>query len=328
MREPAILNREMALEPLGLGLSRVKLFLALSRTPHGLLDLAAPALAALLWLGDFPPLGVMALGLLTVFAGYTAVYALNDLVDYRTDREKLRLAGGAKDSHYLDAVLVRHPLAAGKLSFREGLLWTMLWALIAFLGAYKLNPVCALIFVAGCLLEAAYCLLLKVSHLRLLVAGVVKSLGAVAAVFAVDPRPSPEFLALLALWLFFWELGGQNIPADWHDVEQDRELDARTIPVVYGLPKAGALSLISLVLSLGFGMAVCRTASFPLSHFQQVLVLGLGIYLLLFPAWRLARSRNRIEAALLFNRASYYPLAIMAVVLLNFLSRANLPVYV
>ena len=34
-----------------------------------------PALAALLWLGHFPPLSVTALGLLTVFAGYTAVYS-------------------------------------------------------------------------------------------------------------------------------------------------------------------------------------------------------------------------------------------------------------
>ena len=103
-----------------LGLSRLKLFLALSRTPHGLLDLAAPALAALLWLGHFPPLGVIALGLLTVFAGYTAVYALNDVVDYRVDQEKLRLERAAKEDHYLDAVFMRHPLAAGRVSFRGG----------------------------------------------------------------------------------------------------------------------------------------------------------------------------------------------------------------
>ena len=73
---------------------------------------------------------------------------------------------------------MRHPLAAGQVSFRDGLAWTGAWALVAFLGAYTLNPVCALIFLLGCGLEAVYCLLLKVSHLRLLVAGVVKSLGA------------------------------------------------------------------------------------------------------------------------------------------------------
>ena len=318
MRDTTLLNPELAPRPVATGLSRLKLFLALSRTPHGLLDLAAPALAALLWLGRFPPLGVTALGLLTVFAGYTAVYALNDVVDCRVDREKLRLQG-PEVGHYLDAVFLRHPLAAGQVSLPEGLLWTGVWALVALLGAYALNPVCALIFLLGCLLETVYCLLLKISHLRLLVAGVVKSLGAVAAVFAVDPAPSPLFLAVLFLWLFFWELGGQNIPADWHDVEQDRSLEARTIPVVLGLKKAAAVALASLTCSLAFSVVILRLAPVPGSFFPQLLILGLGIYLLLLPAWRLFRSQTPGEAASLFNHASYYPLVLLAVVLMGFL---------
>jgi 4-hydroxybenzoate polyprenyltransferase len=303
------------------GISRLKLFLALSRTPHGLLDLAAPALAALLSLGRFPPLGVTLLGLLTVFAGYTAVYALNDLVDYRVDREKLRLEGSPEDGNYLDAVLVRHPLAAGLLSWREGLAWTGAWALAAFLGAYALNPVCALIFVLGCLLETAYCLLLKVSQLRLLVAGVVKSLGAVAAVFAVNPHPSPLFLLVLFLWIFGWEVGGQNIPADWHDVEQDRSLKAQTIPVVLGLDRAAALALSSLAASVALSLALGWLAPGKFSTWHQFLLAGAGLILLLLPAWRLYRSRSRSAATTLFNRASYYPLAVLAVVLLSFFAR-------
>jgi hypothetical protein len=81
--------------PLAARFSRVKLFLALSRTPHGLLDLATPALAALLCYGGLPPFGVIILGLLTGFAGYTAVYALNDLVDYRVDQRSSRRPGRA-----------------------------------------------------------------------------------------------------------------------------------------------------------------------------------------------------------------------------------------
>ncbi len=319
MSERPLFNAEAVPRALEFGLvSRLKLFLALSRTPHGLLDLAAPALAALLWLGRFPPFSVTALGLLTVFAGYTAVYALNDVVDYRVDREKLRLKG-PEVGHYLDAVFLRHPLAAGRVSLTEGLFWTGTWALVAFLGAYALNPVCALIFLVGCLLETVYCLLLKVSHLRLLVAGVVKSLGAVAAVFAVDPAPSPRFLAVLFLWLFFWELGGQNIPADWHDVEQDRSLAARTIPVVLGLKKAAALALASLTGSLAFCLVALRLAQAPFSFVPQLLILGSGLYLLLLPAWRLFRSHTPGAAAALFNRASYYPLALLAMVLMSFL---------
>ena len=317
MKDSTLLNADLAPGPLAVGFSRVKLLLALSRTPHGLLDLAAPALAALLWLGRLPPLGTMALGLLTVFAGYTAVYALNDLVDWRVDRDKLRLQGGPGADYYLDAVFLRHPLAAGKVSLPEGLLWTGAWALVAFLGAYCLNPACALIFLAGCLLETAYCLLLRVSHLRLLVAGVVKSLGAIAAVLAVDPRPSPRFLAVLFLWLFFWELGGQNIPADWHDLEQDRGLNAKTIPVVYGLEKARAMAMGFLGLSLVLSLVILHMSPARFSLFQQMLIFGGGIYLLLLPAWGLLRSGARSRAATLFNRASYYPLAVLAVVLLS-----------
>src|SRR5208337_2634814 len=259
MKDSTVLNADLAPGPLAVGFSRVKLLLALSRTPHGLLDLAAPALAALLWLGRLPPLGTTALGLLTVFAGYTAVYALNDLVDCRVDRDKLRLQGGPGADYYLDAVFLRHPLAAGKVSLPEGLLWTGAWALVAFLGAYCLNPVCALIFLAGCLLETAYCLLLRVSHWRLLVAGVVKSLGALARVLAV-----------------------------------------------------GVLGL-----SLVFSLMILQMSPARFSLFQQLLIFGGGIYLLLLPAWGLLRSGARSRAATLFNRASYYPLAVLAVVLLH-----------
>jgi len=35
-----------------------------------------------------------------------------------------------------------------------------------------------------------------------------------AAVVAVDPDPSAAFLIALFLSLFFWEIGGQNIPND------------------------------------------------------------------------------------------------------------------
>src|SRR4030042_1670345 len=98
------------------GMARLKMFFALSRTPHGLLDMATPGLAALLWLGQFPSVRTVVIGLITTFAGYTAVYALNDLVDYRTDKEKLRLGGFQDSRNYLDAAIIRHPLAQGLLS--------------------------------------------------------------------------------------------------------------------------------------------------------------------------------------------------------------------
>jgi len=229
-------------------LPRLRLFLALSRTLHGSLDMAAPFVGALLCLGGLPSLRVGIVGAITVFAGYTAVYALNDLVGFRLDRDKLRLQShrDQDDPAYLDAALMRHPLAQGALSYGEALVWTLFWAVLAVIGAWTLNPLCVVVFAGAILLEILYCLLFKVTPLRTLVNGAVKTAGPLAGVLAVDPSPSAIFLALLLGCFLLWEVGGQNIPADWTDLDTDRSLAARTIPVVFGIKTAARISLASL----------------------------------------------------------------------------------
>jgi len=303
--------------PIAKGTSRLKLFLALSRTPHGVLDMATPALAALLWLGGFPSAGVMALGLLTAFAGYTAVYALNDVVDYRVDREEARQVTLQESGGDLDAIFVRHPLAHGLLSLEEGILWTAGWALTALVGAYLLNPVCAMIFLAGGLLEAIYCLLLRVTYLRTLVSGVVKTLGAIAAVFAVDPTPSLGFMAVLFLWIFFWEIGGQNIPNDLADLQEDLRLRAKTVPVEFGLGSSIRFMGASLLLAVTMSMVLFWMT--PYEPGVQYLAGSLlaGLFLLLLPAYRLYKGESPAEAIALFNRASNYPVVMLLVVMIS-----------
>lgn len=298
---------------------RMKLFLALSRTPHGIIDIATPALAALLWLGDFPSPATTLLGLVTVVAGYTAVYALNDLVDYRADRRKVRAGGYGDGEDFLDGVLVRHPLAKGVLSLPEGILWAGGWALVAMVGAWLLNPVCLYIFLLGGLLEAFYCVLWRVTPLRSLINGIVKSLGAVAAVFAVDPQPSAFFLTVLFGWIFFWEIGGQNIPNDWTDIEEDRRFKAKTIPVKLGLPRAGLLALLCLVGAFFLTFLLVWISPLAFGYPHLLTLTGLGVWLLLLPAQHLVEMQARRQAMRLFNRASYFPLGVLAVVLFRLL---------
>jgi 4-hydroxybenzoate polyprenyltransferase len=296
------------------GVSRLKLFWALSRTPHGLLDMATPAFAALLQLGAFPPLHVIILGLVTTFAGYTAVYALNDVVDHRVDKEKLDCGGFCDTDDYLDAMLVRHPIAQGVLSFGEGLLWALSWGVVALIGAYILNPVCALIFLAGCVLEAFYCLMWRVSPFRTIVSGAVKTSGAVAGVFAVNPHPSFFYVFFLFLCLFFWEIGGQNIPADWTDIEEDKRLQAKTIPVRFGPESASVIALVSLVLAVFINVILFQFSQIHLKLLSTLISLGVGVYFLLIPGLRLYKTKDREGAMVLFNKASYYPLALLIVV--------------
>ncbi len=299
------------------GLSRLKLFLALSRTPHGLLDIAAPALCALLWLGKAPSAEVVVLGLLTAFSGYTAVYALNDVVDFHVDRKKIRETGGQAQAGDLDAVFVRHPMAQGMLNYIEGVLWMAGWAALTILGSYLLNPVCTAIFLAACFLEIVYCLLLRVTYLRGIISGLVKNSGGVAAVFAVDPNPGWAFLAVLLLWFFFWEIGGQNIPNDWIDLEEDRRMLAKTLPVRFGPERSIRMLYGSLTLSLILSVIMFWVSPAHLSLPYPIGAAFCGLFFLLAPAHRLLKTPSAAEASALFNRASYYPLAMLVVTLIS-----------
>ena len=297
------------------GFLRLKFYFALSRTPHGLLDMCTPALGALLWLGHFPPLYVIVIGLVTTFAGYTAVYALNDVIDYEADKKKAATGGFSNLQSDLDSMIVRHPMAQGLLSFKQGLFWALGWGLVALIGAYILNPVCVLIFLAGCTLETIYCMLWRVSPFRTAVSGAVKTSGAIAAVFAVDPSPSGAYLIFLFLLFFFWEIGGQNIPNDWADIEEDKRFKAQTIPVCFGLRASRMIVLVTLVLALCLNTAVFYYSQVDYVGFCVIISLAMGVYLLLLPAIKLFRTLQGSDAVILFNKASYYPPALFVIVL-------------
>ena len=293
--------------------NRLKPFLALSRTPHGVMDMAMPVAAALLWLGKAPPAGVMLLGLFTVFAGYTAVYALNDLADYKTDRANF-LNGQGDNSGYLDAVYARHPMAMGLITPRQGLAWAVGWAVASLAGAWVLNPVCALILLGGCALEVAYCWLLKVTHLRALINGVVKSLGGVAAVLAVDPNAPLWFPAILFCMTFCWEIGGQNIPADWFDLELDRRQGARTMCVVLRTRRATMVSFWTLCAAAALGGALLGVSPAKLPKTLTIAATMLNAWIMPWQARMLMMAPSRYSASKLFTKASYFPLVMLGTV--------------
>ena len=303
------------------GFARLRLFWALSRTPHGLLDMCTAALASLLWLGHFPSFKIIGLGLITVFSGYTAIYALNDVVGYRSDKRKLQQGNlrGFDDCEDLDAMLIRHPMARGLLSFKEGLLWSSAWALLALIGAYLLNPICLLIFICGSILETIYCLMWNISPARTIISGVVKTAGPIAAVFAVDPNPSMSYLMVLFLLMFFWEIGGQNVPNDWSDIGEDTRFQAQTVPIRLGLEQANVIIFGSIILTIILSgiLLVLSNVAFELPFILAFAFVGL--YFLLLPTIKLYRSEESSYAMILFNKASYYPLALLVVVVIKLL---------
>lgn len=287
-------------------------FFALSRTSHGLLDMAAPAFCALLWLGRFPAWQTILLSLLTAFAGYTAIYALNDLLGIKCDIQKF--AGSRISRGYaVEASLQRHPLAQGLLSLRSGVIWTIAWLLLALIGSYLLNPVIVFVLLGAAGLEILYCRLQNVTYLRTLVSGLVKTCGPLAAILVVDRNPSPALLLVVA-WLYCWEIGGQNIPSDWNYTDEDKRAGGETIPIRFGPGKAGLVILTALSLSVITSGFLPLISPAPLGKAYVPASLLLGYLLLLRPGYQLYRIKAGSLAARLFDRASYYPLSQLALI--------------
>lgn len=288
-------------------------FFALSRTSHGILDLATPAFCALLWLGGFPELKIILLSIFTAFAAYTAIYALNDLVGMAMDREKFS-SNEMNAGYSVEASELRYPLARNILSFRSGLLWMMFWLILAGIGSYLLNPTIVIILIAAAILEVVYCLLLKVTYLRTFVSGLVKASGPIAAVFVVDATPSASSLLLLFVWLFFWEIGGQNVPADWNDTVEDKRVNAKTIPIRFGADKAGLIVISSLTITVITSVLLPTISPASLGLPYILVSLVIGFIFLLQPAFQLNKNKDGRYAARLFDKASYYPVAQFALI--------------
>ncbi len=291
----------------------MKRFFALSRTTHGILDLAMPGFVALLWLGAFPALWKIILSLFTAFSAYTAVYALNDLVGITVDKEKF--AGGINAGYSVEASTFRYPLAQNVLPYKSGFLWFVGWFVAALVGAYFLNPYIIVVLVTAAALEVAYVLLLRVTYLRALVSGLVKSSGPIAAIYVVDPNPALAKVLLVLAWVFVWEIGGQNIPADWNDTVEDKRVNAKTIPLQLGTQMAGTIVLIALALTVTFSLFLPRISPLTLGWLYFLATALAGILLLIKPGYDLFKQQNEgTMAARLFDRASYYPMVQLIII--------------
>ncbi|MBT8405904.1 MAG: UbiA family prenyltransferase, partial [Deltaproteobacteria bacterium] len=251
------------------------------------------------------------LGLITVFAGYACIYALNDVTDYELDQKRMGDLAREQTCFDLDCIFVRHPLAQGLITIVGGIVWTAMWGIIALVGAALLNPVCAVIFILGAILEVLYCKLYSFSQWKILIAATVKNLGALAAIYAVNPDPPLEFIIMVFVWIGLWEVGGQNIPNDLVDMHEDGRLGGKTIPVVYGSSISVVLIMITLIASFVLGLGLIFLSPLKMKGVYLVGAILSGLFFLLFPLRRFLSDDDTSKAINLFNHASLYPVGIL-----------------
>ena len=279
---------------------------------HSILDIPYLAVAALLAIGGLPSLRTIALGLVAAFAGLTAIFGLNDMLDRNVDAQKMKDLIGKPVAFDLDSLGFRHPVAQGKLSFEAGLAWVIFWSVLSFVTAWLVRPVCAVLLVAAAGLEAAYCGLLRVTPLKTVLSGCNVAVGGLAGLYAVALAPSPGLVLLYFLWALSWEMGCRNMPNDWVDYNEDVALGIKTIAVRFGLSRAARISFATMTIT------VISTALFPvmspIPHWPlyELVSLGAAACLLVIPSIAWLMDLRRTSALVFFNRACFYPLAVFA----------------
>jgi 4-hydroxybenzoate polyprenyltransferase len=299
---------------------RLKVYFGFSRMSHSVLDIGHPAVGALLTLGAFPTFPQMLIGFIAAFAGFTAVFALNDLMDFKVDTERIERYQRTFSNFDIDVLGVRHPIAQKMLSFPRGLSWILFWGILSLSGAYALNPVCCLILVGAITLEMIYCALLRVTHWKGLLSGAMVGIGALAGVFAVVREPPWTFLSLFFLWAFGWEFGARNIPNDWTDLEEDMHLGIKTFPVRYGRSASSVVSFVAICLTVVVSLSLPFALSTGKAIFYEAGAVFSGAFFLIIPAWKWMRDQSTDSAMSLFNRACTYPVAMLLVSALSVLS--------
>ena len=106
----------------------------------------------------------------------------------------------------------------------------------------------------------------------------------------------------------------QRHKQDEGDIEEDRKFGAKTVPVRLGENASRWIVLLSLGAAWLLCFALIRVSPAGFGPVADAAVFIGGIYLLLLPAWRLFRSRERNDAMALFNKASYVPPALALLV--------------
>src|SRR5690606_40945994 len=90
-------------------------------------------------------------------------------------------------------------------------------------------------------------------------------------------------------------------------------IGARTIPLCFGPRIAGAVILATLGLTVLLGLGLPRLSPLSAGWAFQLAILIAGVWLLLLPAIGLVRTLDGRQAARLFDRASLYPVPLLAI---------------
>ena len=280
----------------------------LSRGRQALINIVQPGIGAVLAVGGLPGWRALGIGLVASWAGFFAVFSLNDVLDHKVDAESLRAGKDDARGFDVDMAFQRHPLAHGTLSLRLSVLWVLGLAVVAGVGAALLSPLALLFFALAVAIEVAYCLLRRVTWTKTILSGLMVGCGGLAGWTAVAPL-RPAALTVFA-FLAFWELS-RNMANDLGDIRSDAAVGIRTVSTTFGPVVAARADLVAAAAMLGSVVFLTQNAA------ALTVALVSAVWLVVLPMEHLVREPDSEHAVRYFNHISWYPEAILLAVLVG-----------
>ncbi len=231
------------------------------------------------------------------------MYALNDLLDLRADREEIRVSSPdplawKPEVAHMDVMTLRHPVAAGALPLWAAITWVTVMGLVGLGAAYLLRPLCAWLFIACAALEVLYCSLRRRTWLKVIPAATMVAVGGLAGWFAVG-QASWGALAFFFL-LYGWETG-RNLTNDLADVVHDRLVGITTLASTHG-PEVAA----KVILADGMAMVIIALVQ-PASWVVRGLLAAVALLTMTIPSFVLSTHPDEPSAQRYFNRLTFFP---------------------
>ncbi|HEX7816465.1 4-hydroxybenzoate octaprenyltransferase [Dyella sp.] len=254
-------------------------YLVLTRMdrPIGALLLLWPTWWAL-WLaeGDFPPLGLLIIFTLGVFAMRSAGCAINDFADRKLDPQVARTAG--------------RPIASGRITPREALIVFAALLVFSFVLVLFTNHFTIALSFGGAALAALYPFTKRYTHLPQVVLGAAFGWSIPMAFGAVSGHVPPlGWLLFLAniVWSVVYDTEYAMV-----DRDEDIKAGAKSTAILFGDADLPILGILMATFALAM-LFVGQRASLGWSYWLS-LVAALGLF-----GWQLWSIRTRDRTACL-----------------------------
>lgn len=240
-------------------IARVRTYLSFVRFSHSVFALPF-ALAGALLASRHTPLTWPVAGwiLVAMVAARSSAMGFNRLVDARFDAENPRTAN--------------REIPSGAMSRAEATVFVVVSAAVFIVAAWRLNPICLALSPVALGIVFWYSLAKRFTTYTQLFLGLAMAVAPVGGWLAVGGRGGWEPW-LLALAIGTW-VGGFDVLYACQDLEVDRRLGLRSIPVRFGVPASLLMSRGMHVITLVCFVALAWVTPLSWFYFAGVALVG------------------------------------------------------